>query len=88
MCEDIVFWPRSCSGHLLIDLVTLGPKKFQNKDESFAQYLRHAFCFSYIFLLLESMKRCSTFSFFAFSGSFQHVVSRTSQFYFKQFSLA
>ena len=33
--EGITFWPQTCSGQLLADLVTLGPKKFQNKDELF-----------------------------------------------------
>ena len=36
MYDDIAFWPRICSGHLLIDLETLGPKMFQNKDGLFA----------------------------------------------------
>ena len=34
--EDITFWPRTFSWQLLVDLVTLGPKKFQNNDELFA----------------------------------------------------
>ena len=34
--EDIVFWPRNCSGQLLFGLLTLGPKMFQNKDKPFA----------------------------------------------------
>ena len=38
--EDIAFWPRTCSGQLLVDLVILGPKKFQNKDEPFALNVR------------------------------------------------
>ena len=29
--EDIVFWPRTCSGQLLIDLVILEPKCFKTK---------------------------------------------------------
>ena len=37
---DIVFLPRICSGSLLVDLVTLGPKTFQNNDEPFAQTVR------------------------------------------------
>ena len=32
---DIAFWPRTCSGQLFIDLLILGPKMFQNKDEPF-----------------------------------------------------
>ena len=40
MYEDIVFWPRNFSGQLLVDLVTLGSKKFQNKDEPFAPTVR------------------------------------------------
>ena len=38
--EDIAFWPRICSGQLLVDLVTLGPKMFQNKDEPCALTVR------------------------------------------------
>ena len=40
MYEDIAFWPRNCSGQLLIDFVTLELKKFQNKDELFAPIVR------------------------------------------------
>ena len=29
--EDIAFWPRTCSGQLLVDLETLGPKRFKKK---------------------------------------------------------
>ena len=36
----ITFWPRTCSELLLVDLVTLGPKKFQNKAEPFASTVR------------------------------------------------
>ena len=36
--EDIIFWPQNCSEQLLVDLVTLGPKKFQNKDEPFVRW--------------------------------------------------
>ena len=38
--EDIAFWSRNCSGQLLVDLVTLGPKKFWNKDEPLAPTVR------------------------------------------------
>ena len=34
--EDITFWSQTCSGHLLVDLVSFGPKMFKNKDEPFA----------------------------------------------------
>ena len=34
--RDIAFWPQTCSGQLLVDLVRVGPKMFQNKDEPFA----------------------------------------------------
>ena len=40
MNEDIAFWPRNCSGKLLVGFGTLGPKKFQNKDEPFAPTVR------------------------------------------------
>ena len=33
--EDITFWTQTCSGQLLVDLVTLAHKKFQNKDGPF-----------------------------------------------------
>ena len=35
--EDVTFWPRTC---LIVDLVTLGPKKLQNKDKSFSPTVR------------------------------------------------
>ena len=38
--EDIVFWPRTCSGKLVVDLVRLGLKMFQNKSELFAPTVR------------------------------------------------
>ena len=34
--EVIAFWPRTCSGQLLVDLIISGPKKFQNKSQPFA----------------------------------------------------
>ena len=40
MYDDIVFWKQTCSGQLLVDLVTLGPKAFRNKDEPFAPTVR------------------------------------------------
>ena len=33
--EDIAFWPWTCLEQLFVKLVTLEPKKFQNKDELF-----------------------------------------------------
>ena len=38
--EDIEFWPRTCSMQLLVDLVKLGSKHFQNKDEPFARTVK------------------------------------------------
>ena len=38
--EDFAFWPWICSRQLLVELVTLGLKKFQNKDEPFAPTVR------------------------------------------------
>ena len=40
MYKTIIFWPRTCSGWLLVDLVNLGPKMFKNKDEPFALTIR------------------------------------------------
>ena len=31
VCEDIAFWPRTCSGLLIVNFVTLRPKSFKTK---------------------------------------------------------
>ena len=38
--EDIAFWSWNCSGQLLVNPVTLGHKKLQNKNDPFAPTVR------------------------------------------------